>query len=130
MKLFNSLFIILFVISAALQYNDPDPYLWMPIYLYGAYLCLQSIRGKFNPTLYWIGFLAYGLYATYKIFDKNGVIDWIRYHNEENIAATMKAEKPWIEETREFFGLLILIGVLLINYFYLRSKTKTTRHQG
>jgi hypothetical protein len=29
----------------------------------------------------------------------------------------MKASAPWIEETREFFGLLILIIVLMINYF-------------
>ena len=122
MKVFNFVFIILFIISAALQYNDPDPYLWMPIYLFGAYLCWQSIIGKFNPTLYWIGFVGYGAYAIYKIFDTNGVLDWMNLHHEENIAATMKAEKPWIEETREFFGLLILIGVLLVNYIYLARK--------
>jgi hypothetical protein len=28
----------------------------------------------------------------------------------------MKAEKPWIEESREFFGLLIILIVLGINY--------------
>jgi len=45
-------------------------------------------------------------------------------HNATNIAGTMKAEKPWIEETREFFGLLILIVVLLIDYFYAKRKMK------
>ena len=39
MKIFNITFCILFVISAALQYNDPDPWLWIPLYLYGALLC-------------------------------------------------------------------------------------------
>jgi hypothetical protein len=29
----------------------------------------------------------------------------------------MKAEKPWIEESREFFGLAIILIVLSINYF-------------
>lgn len=127
MKMFNFLFIILFIISAALQYNDPDPYVWIPIYLYGAWLCWQSIRDNFNPRLYWGGFLVYGVYAVYKFFDKDGVLDWVRYHNEENIAATMKAEKPWIEETREFFGLLILIVVLAVNYIYLKRKLQTSK---
>jgi hypothetical protein len=38
-------------------------------------------------------------------FGRDGVWDWMNKHNAEDIAATMKAEKPWIEETREFFGL-------------------------
>jgi hypothetical protein len=29
----------------------------------------------------------------------------------------MKAEKPWIEESREFFGLVIILLVLGFNYF-------------
>jgi hypothetical protein len=28
----------------------------------------------------------------------------------------MKAEKPWIEESREFFGLVIILIVLGINF--------------
>jgi len=36
----------------------------------------------------------------------------------------MKAETPWVEETREFFGLVILIVVLLIDYAYARRKIK------
>jgi hypothetical protein len=30
---------------------------------------------------------------------------------------TMQATKPYIEKTREFFGLLIVSGALAINYF-------------
>ena len=63
-------------------------------------------------------------YALYKVFDANGLIDWATKHDAENIAETMKAEKPWIEESREFFGLVILIVVLLINYFYAKHKMK------
>jgi hypothetical protein len=50
-------------------------------------------------------------------------MDWMTKHNAEDIAATMKAEKPWIEDTREFFGLIILIVVLLIDYFYGKRKS-------
>jgi len=66
----------------------------------------------------------YAVYAIYKFFDKNGVWDWLTKHDAANIAGTMKAEKPWIEETREFFGLAILIVVLLIDYFYAKRKMK------
>ena len=123
MKFFNVLFCVIFIIFAALQYNDPDPYIWMPIYLYSAVLCGLAANNKFYPTAYWIGIIAYALYAAYEFFAKDGVLDWIQQHHAENIAQTMKAETPWIEETREFFGLVILIAVLLINYFYSRSKS-------
>jgi len=93
----------------------------MPIYLYAAVLCWLAFRKKFFPAAYIIGIIAYTAYAVYKFIDKNGVWDWITKHHEENIAATMKATKPWIEETREFFGLAILIAVLLINYFYAKK---------
>jgi len=36
----------------------------------------------------------------------------------------MKAEKPWVEETREFFGLIILIFILASNYFVAIKKRK------
>jgi hypothetical protein len=122
MKVFNVIFIILFIFSAALQYNDPDPYIWMPIYLYGAYLCYQAIQKKYNPALYIIGLVVYLGYATYLFFDKQGVLNWAGEHHAESITQSMEATKPWIEETREFGGLLILIVVLLINMVWLRKK--------
>ena len=119
MKALNIFFIILFVLSAALQYNDPDPYVWIPLYLYGAFLCYKSLRREYNPTLFIIGLAVYGVYALYLLLDKNGVISWATEHGAENIAQGMKATKPWIEETREFFGLLLLVGALVINMVWL-----------
>lgn len=124
MKIFNFFFVFVFIVFAALQYNDPDPYVWMPLYLYAALLCWLAIRKKFNPKAYWLGFAVYGAYAIYKIFDENGLVDWIRKHHAQNIAETMKAETPWVEESREFFGLVIMIVVLAINYFYLTKYHK------
>lgn len=125
MKIFNIIFCILFIISAALQYNDPDPYVWMPIYLYGAAFCWLAAKGKYYPKLYLAGIAVYAVYAIYKFVEQNGVWDWVTRHNAENIAGTMKASTPWIEDTREFFGLAILIGVLLIDYFYAKRKQKS-----
>lgn len=125
MKIFNIIFIIIFIIFAALQYNDPDPYIWMPIYLYAAFLCYKAFKKEYNPMLYMIGLSAFTLYGLFLFFDKTGVIDWIKEHHSENIVQTMKAETPWIEETREFFGLVIVIGVLIINMIWLRSKSRS-----
>ncbi|HWJ27083.1 MAG TPA: transmembrane 220 family protein [Flavisolibacter sp.] len=81
----NIFFVVLFLFSAALQYNDPDPYIWMPVYLYGAWLCFRAIRGKNSKALYMIGFAVYGSYALFLVFDKTGVIDWIGEHHAEKL---------------------------------------------
>ena len=124
MKVFNIAFVFIFIVFAALQYNDPDPYVWMPIYLYGAVFCWLAFRNQFYPKAYIFGSIVCAIYALYKAFDTNGLIDWLTKHNAQNIAETMKAEKPWIEETREFFGLVIVISVLMINYFYGKWKMR------
>ncbi|MFM1928952.1 MAG: hypothetical protein RL387_280 [Bacteroidota bacterium] len=117
MKTFNYLFTLIFIIFAALQYNDPDPFLWIPIYLYPAFICFQEARNiKVLKELYQIGFIGFVPYAIYKMFDTNGIIDWIKFHNASSIASTMKAETPWVEESREFFGLAIILIVMAINY--------------
>jgi hypothetical protein len=123
MKIFNIVFAILFVVCAALQYNDPDPILWMPIYLYAAVLCFLAFRGRFYPVAYIVGIVLYGLYALYLFFTDDGVIDWVSRHNAESLTQSMKASTPWIEDTREFFGLCILIFVMLMNWMYARRKS-------
>lgn len=120
MKIFNSIFLVLFVVSAGLQYNDPDPALWIIIYLFGAMICFFAIRKKNYPRLTLAGIILMLIYAVYLFFDKDGVLSWLTEHQAENIAGSMKASSPWIEETREFFGLAILISVLSINL--LKSK--------
>src|ERR1700741_10508 len=116
MRIFNLIFFILFVLFAVLQYNDPDPWIWIPIYGYAAVLCLLAFRRKYYPVAYLIGIAVYFGYAVYLFFTKDGVLDWAIKHEAESIVQTMKAEKPWVEDTREFGGLLILIVVLGVNW--------------
>jgi hypothetical protein len=124
MKIFNLAFCIFFILFAALQYNDADFYVWIPVYMYAAVLCWLGFRNKFYPKLYLAGIVVYTIYALYKVFDENGVRDWITKHQAEDITGSMKATQPWIEETREFFGLAILITVLLIDFFYARRRNR------
>lgn len=122
MKIFNLVFALLFVVSAALQYNDPDPYLWIPIYLYGAVMCWFAFRGKYFTTAMIIGIAGYVLYAIYLFFTDDGVVDWVTKHEAESLTQSMKASSPWIEDTREFFGLCILSFVLLMDVLYAKRK--------
>ena len=124
MRIFNLVFVVIFVLFAALQYNDPDPYIWIPIYLYAAWFCWKASKGQYFPRAYLLGIAVYLGYAAYLFFTKDGVLDWAEEHHAENLVQTMKAEKPWIEDTREFGGLLILIFVLLLNYIYAVRKKK------
>lgn len=122
MKAFNLVFCLVFIVFAGLQYNDPDPYVWIPIYLYAAALCWLAFRNRYFAKAYLLGIGVYAVYAVYKFFDENGVWDWITKHHAPGIADTMKAQQPWIEETREFFGLVILIVVLLVDFLYEKRK--------
>lgn len=127
MRIFNIAFIFIFIFFAALQYNDPDPYVWMPIYLYAAFLCYRALQDRYSKALYIIGLVAYVGYAVGLFFDKVGVLDWIREHDSESLVQSMEASKPWIEEAREFFGLVIVIVVLLINMFVASKKKKFSK---
>jgi hypothetical protein len=124
MRIFNIIFIVLFIIAAGLQYNDPDPWLWVPIYLYAAMLCFLTIRGRYNVFMYLAGITFYSAYAIR--LGLVGVRSWVREHDAENLVQTMKAEKPWIEESREFFGLLIVIAVLAANMIWAGRMRKRT----
>src|SRR4030095_8788237 len=104
MLIFNIIFSFVFLSFAALQYNDPDPYIWIPIYGYGALLCWVAFRNKYYPSALLLGIIVYSAYAGFILFEPDAVWDWITKHKAQNIADSMKATNPWIEETREFFG--------------------------
>ena len=47
----NAAMLCLFVAAAALQYNDPDPYLWMPMYGLGALWAAMFLLKRELPQL-------------------------------------------------------------------------------
>lgn len=116
MKAFNSIFCILFIISAGLQYNDVDPLLWVVLYGYGAWVCFMAARGRHLAWSYMLGIAVYLAFVGYFLVFKHGVLDWVQHHEAKDLVQSMKADKPWIEETREVLGLLILVAVLGINW--------------
>jgi len=116
----NVIFCLAFIVFAWFNLNDNDSWLWVPIYLVAAILCGLAAFKMFYPTISWIAVAFYCVYMVILFFAKDGVRDWITKYNAEHIAQQMQATKPYIEKTREFFGLLIITGALLINIFVAR----------
>jgi hypothetical protein len=113
MKIIKVVFVVILLAFAALQWNDSDPLLWMIIYGYAAAIIILDIAGKDVRRVYLFTIIAYALFSLIYI---PGVIDFIRQEQAGAIAQSMKAETPWIEETREFLGLIIVVGILLLLY--------------
>lgn len=118
---FLSLILLSFV---AVQYNDPDPWLWMPIYGYGAVVLALSAIGKYNKPATIVGLFGYGIFAAYYF---PSVLEWIDKENGQNLMQRMEDSKIYIEETRECGGLIISFIFLGINYAFgrnIRTKKK------
>jgi hypothetical protein len=100
----NVLMCALFIFSAAVQVNDPDPWVWMPIYLAAAALCVIEIRRRTHwmaplvlvvLTVIWAGTIAP------RVLGKVGFLEMFSAWEMKNIG---------IEEEREMYGLLIVAG--------------------
>jgi len=113
----NVIFMLAFIVFAYFNFNDEDALVWVSIYLAAAICCALAAFQIFLPVIYTVLILFYLAYAAVLFFSKDGVRDWIVKYNSTNIAESMQATKPYIEKTREFFGLLIISAALAINCF-------------
>lgn len=113
----NVIFCIAFLGFAYVNLNDIDAWLWVTIYLVAAISCGLAAFDKFYPKVYLGAIAFYLVYAIILFFSKDGVRDWITKYNRQSLVESMQATKPYIEKTREFFGLLIISAALAINYF-------------
>ena len=110
-------FLIAFLGFAYVNLNDGDSWLWVPIYVLAALGCGLSPFVHIPHIIYILLIAFYLIYAVNLFFATDGVRDWIIKYKNPSIVESMQATKPYIEKTREFFGLLIISGALLINYF-------------
>ena len=123
-KTFNALFGVLFVICAALQWNDPDLYLWIPLYLLAALSCVLAYAQVPATRLNLAVIAIYLIYAAYLFVAQDGVWSWMFEHQFESLTQSMMASAPWIENTREFGGLFIMAVVCAINLWVQRQTPK------
>ena len=113
----NAFFCLAFAAFAYVNLNDKDSWLWVSIYMVASICCGLAAFGKFFPIVYLVAIAFYLIYAIRLFFIKDGVKDWIIKYHTPSLVESMQATKPYIEQAREFFGLLIISGALAINYF-------------
>lgn len=120
MKLVFLFFSAIFLLFAAVQINDPDPYYWIFIYLSAAGLCFLAFLDRFYPkvTLVFFGanvFALIGLLGSFK--------DWLISDDRSMLFDEFaKMQYPYVEETREFLGLLIVL--IALSTLYIRNLNK------
>ena len=109
-KIKNLILFILFVIFAILQLNDPDGKLWFSIYFIVSLICLYN---TFKPVPKSILILSIIALMSYSVFHFSLFIDYLNTENKEEIFGEMVYDKPYLEGTREFIGLLLAaLGIM------------------
>jgi hypothetical protein len=116
MKIVNYIFAVIFLGFAAVQYNDPDALVWIAIYMAMAIVCLLATRRRYYKPLSIILALVYVLYAT--LLSPSVLIWWQSGDRSQLFDEPAKMQFLYIEEAREFLGLMICLVILAINYLY------------
>lgn len=110
---------VLFLIFGVVQYNDPDFFIWIPIYLFVSFVAFASFKGLKFPIITLVVLVMLGIWlATY--FPT--FITWVK-DGMPSVTGTMKAETPYIEHVREFGGLLVSFIAAFI-YFIIHKKAQ------
>ncbi|MBX2893906.1 MAG: transmembrane 220 family protein [Cyclobacteriaceae bacterium] len=110
-KIINIVLAFLFLSFVIVQFNDPDPLLWITIYGNMAVLCAWSAFR--TPNKYWVLLAAIGYFA-YALFLFPGAIEWFKSPDRSLLFDDLaKMQYPYIEETRECLGLLVCVLVLV-----------------
>jgi len=117
LMILNIIFCLSFLVFAWFNLNDGDFWLWVPIYMAASILCGLAGFGMYYPMAYLLLIAFYIIYAIILFFAKDGVRDWIIKYQQPSLTESMQATKPYIEKTREFFGLLIIAAAYALNYF-------------
>lgn len=117
-RVVNFLLAAMFMLFAFVQLNDPDPVIWILIYGSMAVFCILAMF-EFYPQKVMIAVLI--VFAVYSVTYFDGVMAWLQSENKAALFDEVAKMETWyIEEAREFLGLLICIIVL--GFYLLRSR--------
>ena len=103
-KIKNLFLFVLFVLFAVLQLNDIDGELWFSIYFIVSLLCLYNTFKAIPKSILILSIIAL---MTYSAFHFSLFIDYLNTENKVEIFGEMVYDKPYLEGTREFIGLLL-----------------------
>ena len=106
----NYVLFIVFSMFAFVQLNDPDPIHWVTLYGIVALVSLVSNFKKVPKSVIYILSLVLLVYAG---FHFSYFIDYLQIEDKKELFGEMVYEKPYLEGSREFLGLIMAAGALL-----------------
>lgn len=115
-KLINWLLFVVFLSFALLQFNDPDPAIWVSIY--GAVALVFGFSNFKKIPKKWIVIFLIGL-SVFSLYHLPHFLEWLRSPDRSELFGEMIYKKPYIEGSREFMGLLIAVLAL---YYLAKQK--------
>jgi hypothetical protein len=122
MKIVNLVLAVMFLAFAFVQINDPDPLLWIAIYGVMAVICIMAAFKYYQPLAMYVLLI---LFVVYGYILWPGMKEWLAQDDRSVLFDDIaKMEHLYIEEAREFLGLVICDVVLLIQIVRARLFTK------
>lgn len=121
MKILHFTLAFFFLAFTIVQFNDPDPLLWILIYGAMVAVCVMAAFKMFYPKVMSVQSVIYFIYA---IFLWPGVSQWFTSADKAMLFDDLaKMQYPYIEESREFLGLTICLIVLAL-YLWLSVRDR------
>lgn len=118
-KTINYILFIIFIIFAVLQLNDPDGTIWFTVYGIVAALFLVENFKVIPKSILVLVIMGLLIYAAFHL---TLFIDYLQTEHKEDIFGKMVYDKPYLEGSREFLGLLIAASAVI---YLIKSKPKT-----
>jgi len=122
MRIANALFAVIFFVFALVQINDPDPLYWILIYSLMIVFSILAFWRHFYPKLMLLIIGAYA-FAAFHLFP--AFAEWLKSDDHELLFDDFaKMQFAYIEECREFFGLIICVSALV--FLYIQGQRQST----
>ena len=113
---------VMFMAFAFVQLNDPDPVVWILIYGACAVVCVMA---AFDYYIYRLLLVMAVVYVGVAVSRFDSVIIWLRSPDKGMIFSDIaKMQNVYIEETREFLGLVICLAVVGVCWARARERRR------
>jgi hypothetical protein len=112
-KSIHLVFALCLLAFAALQFNDPDPIVWILFYGICATVPTLALFNRPTKAVFWIAVL---LCIINLVFYASGAYNYFLHRTQEPLMQSMNPDKPYIEEAREFLGVLIALTFIVISH--------------
>ncbi|MEQ1904384.1 MAG: transmembrane 220 family protein [Pirellulaceae bacterium] len=103
-RIVHLIFGALFLLSAGLQWNDTDPHVWAPYYTLAG---VGAILAGLTKNLRFIQWMCLGASLILMLDTAPGLVQNLT-NNDGFDLSRMSPERPYVEESREFGGALIV----------------------